>query len=161
MEDIGGLQKYLDGLPELERAVRHKGFVSLVHDQPCTVSTLAHQLGQTETVIKQTITAMEKRGTLIWDHTRHELNATGGLSLTPTSHRLRLNQREMFAWCAADAVGIPAALSLDAEIDSACQFCRTPIHIAMKKGRILEAAPQNPQVFVAHADPAQSVSGHT
>ena len=43
-----------------------------------------------------------------------------GLTLEPTKHRLVLDGQGLYTWCAIDAVGIPAALSLDAQVTTSC-----------------------------------------
>ena len=161
MEDIGGLQKYLDGLPETERALRHQGFTALIQGEECTIPTLRKQLALGEHEIRQTLAVMEKRGTLVWDHERDSLAATGGLSLHPTRHSLHTNGQDLFAWCAVDAVGIPAALSMDAVIHSSCHACDRPVSVQIDQGHLRGSDPTDLMVWVVAGDPSQSVSGHT
>ena len=161
MKDIGGLQAYLDGLPALERQLRHMGFIGLLRGDICTSNYLAQQLSLSQTAVQELIATMEARGTLQWDHTQDRLIATGGLSQHPTPHQLSLSHRKMYAWCAADAVGIPAALGLDAIISSTCHQCGMPITMEMKAGQIRQAEPNTARLWVSAGDPSKSVSGHT
>lgn len=62
------------------------------------------------------------------------LTGIDGLSSLPTRHRLRLGEDIFFTWCAADAVGIPAALREDAEVVTACPYCCTEIGISIRAG---------------------------
>jgi hypothetical protein len=161
MKDIGGLQAYLDGLPALERQLRHIGFTCLLRGDICNGTHLTEQLCLNQDALQELIATMESRGTLQWDHTRDRLIATGGLSLHATPHQLALPNRKMYAWCAADAVGIPAAVGLDAIISSTCHQCGVPITIEMKAGQVHHAEPSTANMWVSAGDPSQSVSGHT
>jgi hypothetical protein len=40
----------------------------------------------------------------------------------------------LFTWCAADAVGIPAALGSDAEVETICPHCSAEIAITIRAG---------------------------
>lgn len=50
----------------------------------------------------------------------------------PTQHRVRVGDKEYFANCSWDALGIPAALHEDAEIYSRCEQSKQPIHIVVE-----------------------------
>ena len=39
-----------------------------------------------------------------------------------------------YVWCAVDAVGIPAALGVDAQIASRCFFCGAAVSLTVKEG---------------------------
>ncbi len=161
MEDIGGLQAFLDQLPEQERRIRHIGFTRLIQGKICDSSILKAELGLTDEELQHLIATMEKRGTLQWNHTQDRLVGTGGLSIKPTPHSVSLKDLDLHAWCAADAVGIPAALDLDATIHSSCHTCGRTIQIVLTQGSIDTADPPDSMLWVFSGDPAQSVSGHT
>lgn len=61
--------------------------------------------------------------------------AAGGLSVIPARHWLRLIGRQFWTWCAFDGIGIPAALDLDAALDTRCPHCGQPIQVAIDAGR--------------------------
>jgi|SRR5581483_2142779 len=58
-----------------------------------------------------------------------------GLTLRPTRHRFVHGDRSHFTWCAFDAVGIPAALALDASVRTRCPACDRPIGVRLTAGR--------------------------
>lgn len=58
-----------------------------------------------------------------------------GLSLRPTRHRMRLGRHDLYTWCAADAVGIPAALEEDARVETSCLQCGVSITVEGEAGR--------------------------
>ena len=50
----------------------------------------------------------------------------------PTQHRVRVADKEYYANCAWDALGIPAALHADAEIFSRCEQSHQPLDIVVQ-----------------------------
>jgi hypothetical protein len=57
-----------------------------------------------------------------------------GISAIPSDHRLSFDVGERFVWCAVDAVGIPAAMGVDAKIESRCFDCGQRVILTMKNG---------------------------
>jgi len=57
-----------------------------------------------------------------------------GLSTTPTSHRITHDGRTIHTWCAFDAIGIPAALGLDAHTETTCPTCGHHLAITFTHG---------------------------
>lgn len=58
-----------------------------------------------------------------------------GLTLRSTRHRFVHGGRPHFTWCAFDAVGIPAALALDADVHTTCPACERAIRLPVVAGR--------------------------
>ncbi|HUF52964.1 MAG TPA: organomercurial lyase [Dehalococcoidia bacterium] len=58
-----------------------------------------------------------------------------GLSLIPSDHRVLFDVGVRFVWCAVDAVGIPAAMRLNAEVESHCFQCGLPVSLTMRNGK--------------------------
>ena len=58
-----------------------------------------------------------------------------GLTLRPTRHRFVHRGRPHYTWCAFDAVGIPAALALDADVHTTCPACDRVIRFPVVAGR--------------------------
>ena len=61
--------------------------------------------------------------------------AAAGLSVAPAAHRLRLDVVDLRTWCAFDAIGIPAALGLDALASTRCPVCAAVLEVALAQGR--------------------------
>jgi alkylmercury lyase len=53
------------------------------------------------------------------------------LSLTPTPHRLRVNGRTLYAWCALDTLLLPGLLGQPAEVKSICPATGEPIQLTI------------------------------
>lgn len=59
-------------------------------------------------------------------------NVTGWiLSLNPTSHRLHVNRRVLYAWCALDTLFLPALISQPAEVESICPATGIPLQLTV------------------------------
>lgn len=63
--------------------------------------------------------------------------AIAGLSLVPAAHGLLLDGVELHTWCAYDAIGIPAALGVDARAQTRCRWCGRPVEVELSRGRIV------------------------
>ena len=58
-----------------------------------------------------------------------------GLTLRSTRHRFEIDGLARHTWCAFDAVGIPAALGLDAVAHSDCPACGASFHCGKDEAR--------------------------
>ncbi len=57
-----------------------------------------------------------------------------GLTLIPSRHRIEHAGRDHHTWCAFDAIGIPAALGLDATAHTDCPTCRRRLAVPIRAG---------------------------
>lgn len=57
-----------------------------------------------------------------------------GLTLTPSRHRIEHDARDHYTWCAFDAIGIPAALGLDAIAHTDCPSCERRLAVPIRAG---------------------------
>ena len=134
VEDLDPTAGLLDRLGRAAAMVRRTGFARLYADgRPLPVSDLAAACGLTELQVETALVALVEVGAA----TRGEdgaLVAAGGLSVVPTAHRLRLAGRDFFTWCAFDAVGIPAALGVNAVALTTCGHCRAHLEVTSDAG---------------------------
>ena len=95
--------------------------------------TLAELLGEDGTALTEATEHLRLRGRL-------ELSADGwllavhGLCRRPTPHRIEHRDDVVNTWCALDAIGIPAALGIDAWVRTACPTCETPLALRHAAG---------------------------
>ncbi|MGH7253855.1 MAG: alkylmercury lyase family protein, partial [Nitrospiraceae bacterium] len=68
-------------------------------------------------------------------------------SAAPTPHRVRLVDREVFALCAVDALGIPAMLQEGACILSQCGHCGSPVEIQARPEQLTRHLPSDTVVW--------------
>lgn len=90
--------------------------------RPVPRTTLAFNLGVDETVVEETLQAMERAGR-IRRVPSGEVVGSLGLTVEPSPHELLLARGEgepghFFTWCALDAIGIIGALGVGARVRS-------------------------------------------
>jgi alkylmercury lyase len=71
-----------------------------------------------------------------------------GLTLRLTPHRLELEGRILFAWCALDALLFPALLGRPASIESPCRSTGEPVHIELTPTGIEAVEPPSAVVSI-------------
>ena len=54
-----------------------------------------------------------------------------GLTIAPMAHRLRVEGREVYAWCAWDALFLPALLGTSVEVESSCRATGAPVRLTV------------------------------
>ena len=84
---------------------------------------------------------------LLVDVTGEAVLAAYPFSATPTSHRVRLIGRGVFALCAVDALGIPAMLQETASISSQCGYCELPVEIEARPEQLTRYLPPEAVVW--------------
>lgn len=65
------------------------------------------------------------------------------LSLNPTPHQLRVNGRELFAWCALDTLFLPALLRQSAQVVSTCPATGATIRLTITPEGVETADPSD------------------
>ena len=154
--DVGGLGQYLDKLTPEEKAIRLAAFHGILKGKRSSIDELALQTGLSSGQARKIATGLAERGMIVVEECGLVVGSHG-LSLTPTKHRLYINGQNLFTWCAADAVGIPAALGAGAEIASECFQCHEPIEITMVSGEIQYTNQPDSGIWVAEADFGRSI----
>lgn len=158
--DIGGLGQHFNKRTPAEKSLRLASFYHILDGKKSSVNELALQAGIPEQQAQQYIEAMAKDGRLVIDE-QGDVVGSHGLSLLPTKHCLRIGGHDLFTWCAADAVGIPAALGVDATIHSNCFQCNEPIEITMSGGEVRFSSHADARIWVVVADLNCSIVGCT
>lgn len=114
--------------------VRRTTFRAVLRGAAPTVDEIAAAAGRSREVVAAALDRLIGGGHAAVDPDGHVV-AVGGLSLVPGRHRLRLGDRDFHTWCAIDALGIPAALEVDAVATSWCAWCGTELSIRLTGGR--------------------------
>lgn len=115
-------------------------FEAIAAGRPLPLAEAQVALGMTREDVRELIERMAGQGRLTLDERREAIVAAGGLSLIPSRHRLLLNGRQLYTWCALDAVGIPAGLRADARVESRCAACGAPIWLEIEAGELRSAS---------------------
>ena len=96
-------------------------------------ATLTELLGEDDTALAEATEHLRLRGRL-------ELSADGqliavhGLSRRPTPHQIEHHDSVINTWCALDAIGIPAALAIDAWARTKCPTCQSSLAVRLSAG---------------------------
>ena len=102
--------------PELERHLIGRAFVKLCQGIPADVPELAREFEVSVASLRDYVAQLAEHGRITLEG--DAITGAAGLSVAPASHRLHMAGHPLYTWCALDAVGIPAALGLDATIES-------------------------------------------
>jgi len=64
-----------------------------------------------------------------------------GLTITPMPHRLRVNRRELYTWCAWDTLFLPALLDTTLDVESTCRASGDPVRLRVTTREVESAQP--------------------
>jgi hypothetical protein len=120
----------LDG--PVAQAVRHiavAGFRVLWSGRHVTLTDL---LGE-DPAVAEAADHLRARGCIELSDDGH-LIAVHGLVRRPTAHRIEHAGGAVNTWCALDAIGIPAALAIDARALTPCPTCGTGLTVILSRG---------------------------
>jgi len=71
-----------------------------------------------------------------------------GLSLIPTPHRFQVNSRNLFTWCALDALMYPVALRQTAQVESLCPVTGIVVRLTVTPTGVTSLAPSGAVVSI-------------
>lgn len=91
-----------------------------------------------------------------------ELDAQGrivgaGLSLRPTQHRILLDGRVLYAWCALDALMYPPLLEMDVEVESPCAASGAAVRARVSPRGVSDVTPTQAVVSIVRPEGALAV----
>lgn len=144
-QDVGWdpTQGLLAVLDEAAARVRRAAFTRLLATAaPVDVATLSADAGLSEPEVETALSDLADTGAI----TRQANSAgdrglggpvvaAGGLAVAPARHQLLLAGQVFWTWCAFDGIGIPAALGVDAVLDTRCPACGQPIRVTITGGQ--------------------------
>ena len=64
-----------------------------------------------------------------------------GLAIAPMPHRLRVDGRELYAWCAWDTLFLPALFGASAEVESSCRASGAAVRLTVSSHGVESAEP--------------------
>lgn len=102
------------------RSIAVLGFQALWSGRSVTLTEL---LGEDGTAVTEATEHLRSRGRIELTTDGH-LIAVHGLSRRPTPHQIEHDAAVINTWCALDAIGIPAALGIDAWARTGCPTCQ-------------------------------------
>lgn len=131
------------------RSIAGHGFQALWAGQSVTLTEL---LGEDGAALTEATEHLRRRGRIELSTDGHLL-AVHGLSLRPTPHQIEHDIGVINTWCALDAIGIPAALGIDARARTTCPTCQRPLTVRLSAGHpqpLREAVLWYPEVACGH-----------
>jgi alkylmercury lyase len=155
-------QKLIDSdISADEQAIRKAAFHAILAGKATDQAGLVVATGFASEKIGALLDGLTKRGLVVVEPDSGRVVGSWGLSSVPTDHRLRIRGRELYTWCAEDAVGIPAGLGEDASIASHCHLCGAPVSVKMVAGQVAQAMPSDVWLWVMADVAGRSVVGFT
>jgi alkylmercury lyase len=109
-----------------EHEIAVRGFVALWRGHRPQPDDIGADLATIETLQTRGLVVLAPDGRITGIH---------GLSTTPTPHSITHDGRTIHTWCAFDAIGIPAALQLDAHTQTRCPTCGQHLEITFAHGQ--------------------------
>lgn len=117
-----------------ERMVRRAAFLGVLAGAPKGLEDLAKETGLDHVKVLQVLSKLRSLGLIQEDTKSGTVVGAWGLTLVQTPHRINMREGSFYAWCAIDAVGIPAALGESASVVSKCHECGALIRIEVDAG---------------------------
>jgi hypothetical protein len=112
------------------RSIAVLGFQALWSGQSVTLTEL---LGDDGAALSEAREHLLLRGRIELSTDGH-LIAVHGLSRRPTPHQIEHDNGVINTWCALDAIGVPAALGIDAWARTKCPTCQRPLAVRLSAG---------------------------
>ena len=110
------------------------GFGALWRGERVLASDLADDQSVIETLTHAGRVEVDDDGVLVGIH---------GLAARPTRHRIEHDRGVVHTWCALDAIGIPAALGINASAVTCCPTCGAELRV-----RLVDGQPPDDAAFV-------------
>jgi alkylmercury lyase len=144
-----------------EQAICKAAFDAILGGESIDHAGLVTTTGLSQAQVSTLLTGVISRGLVVIEPSSGRIVGSWGLSLVPTPHRLRIRGRELYAWCAMDAVGIPAGLAEDARVTSVCHQCGVALNMELTGGEVVHAESSKAQLWLTACQAGQSVVGFT
>ena len=119
----------------------------LARGKPASPEEIAAASGKSPEEVRA---ALEQFPSAEWDE-QGSVVVGLGLTLQLTPHRLELEGRTLFAWCALDALLFPVLLRRPAGIESPCRGTGDPVHIEVRPAGIKMVEPPSAVVSIVAA----------
>jgi len=123
-----GCDDDLSSRPEARVEARQfglRGFVALWRGARPIVGELTDHAAIVDALVTAGRVELDEHGVVVGVH---------GLVARATPHRIEHRDGEVHTWCAPDAVGIPAALGIDATARTSCPTCGAGLAVELRGG---------------------------
>lgn len=135
---------------ELDLRVTVKTIQLLSEGRPLSAKRLAEVWDMSQDQVRVILEQASSTGKAQLDG---EGNLVGGvLSLVPTTHKVRLNDNDLYAWCAYDAIYIPGVIGMKAQIESTDPVNGETIRMTITPHGVNDLNPEGSVVSVVSPD---------
>lgn len=135
----------------VEERILAEAFWKLLAGRPVPADSLSTALGLSSEVVDETLATLAA-GRAVRRDESGAVVAARGLMSSPSSHRLVTVWGSVYTQCTVDAVGIPAALGLEATIEDRCAHCGAPVEAAVRQSGHVVTDPAAAVIVMARAD---------
>ncbi|NIN72461.1 MAG: hypothetical protein GTO46_11200 [Gemmatimonadetes bacterium] len=123
---------------ELDRLIRLYIYGRFLEDaRPPTVEQTAEALQATSAAVTLAYERLARKRVLVLERGGREIRMAMPFSAVETPFEVRAIERQWYANCAWDALGIPAMLNCDARIVTRCGDCGEPVTVAVMDGEVV------------------------
>jgi len=119
---------------------RHVYFSIVANGHPSSVAETATAFARDVPEVEESYRRLHEAHALVLNPDSVDIWFANPFCFAPTPHRVTAGGRVWTGTCAWDALGIPAALHTDGEIDSECACCGEPVRLRVDEGELVEGA---------------------
>ena len=104
--------------------------------EPPSVETVATALNENNESVRKSFQNLAIAHAIFLELGTEEIRIANPLSGIPTAFGVETESQSYFANCAWDALGIPAMLAVDANVEASCGDCGERIHLSIVSGEV-------------------------
>jgi signal transduction protein with GAF and PtsI domain len=132
-------------------AVRLAILDEFLEERVPSVDSVARRLGDEAAAVRESFERLASGRAIVLKPGTHDIRMAAPFAAERTDFVVRVGERSYHANCIWDALGIPAMLQAtdqfgDADIETTCLDCSTPLSLAVRGGRVTS----DPADVVAH-----------
>ncbi len=127
-------------------ALRHAILQSLAQGRPISQAQAAAASGLPPATVAARFAEMAESGGADFDAGGHIVGLA--LTLNPTPHRFRVDDRQLYAWCAIDTLFLPGQIGRRARVESVCPISGAPIRLIITPRGVTAVEPESVVVSV-------------
>ncbi len=119
---------------------RHVYFGIVANGRPPSVAETAEAFDRQPSEVEDSYRRLHDAHALVLHPDSVDIRFANPFCFVSTPHRVTAGGKVWTGTCAWDALGIPAALHTDGEIDSECACCGESVRLCVENGDLVEGA---------------------
>ena len=138
-------------MTRLEQKIALALYRLLLFGEPVLINTLSKEVNQTEASIDKVLQSWPG---LNFDED-NKMVGFWGLTIHETNHHLKVNDKNIYTWCAWDTLFIPELLNTTVQITSHCALSGDKISLTISPEGIEHAQPDSNKIMVSFLVPGE------